>query len=64
MMESILKTMNSVSSANYLFDNFLSASAWSSLNSMRISVEISLPDDFTLSIMRFHSSREAASKFS
>ena len=39
MMESIQKTMNSVSSANYLFDKFLSASAWSSLSSLRISAE-------------------------
>ena len=47
MMESILKVMNSVGSANYMFDKFLSASARSSLNSLRISAE-TLPDDLTL----------------
>ena len=52
MTESILKTMNSVSNANYLFNKFLSASAWSSLSSLRISA---LPDDLTLSVMHFHS---------
>ena len=60
MMVSILKTINSVSSTNYLCDKFLSASAWSSLSSL----QKALPDNFTLSVLRFHSSREVASKYS
>ena len=63
MMESILKTMNSVSSANYLFDMFLSPSAWSSLSSREFPQK-ALPDDFTLGVMCFHSSKEAAAIFS
>ena len=39
MMESILKTINCANSANYKFDKFLAASAWSSLGTLIISVE-------------------------
>ena len=39
MMENIMKTTNSVCSANYLFDKFLPASALSFLSSPRTSVE-------------------------
>ena len=34
MMESKLKIMNRVNNANYYFNKFLSASAWSSLSSL------------------------------
>ena len=54
MMESILKTINSVNCANYLFDKFVSVSIWSPLSSLRVCAESTLPDDFTLSMMRFH----------
>ena len=57
MMESIPKTMNSVSSSNYLFDDYLSASAWYSISSLRISQRV-LPDDLRFSVMSFHSTRE------
>ena len=62
MMDSILETMNSVNSANYLFDKFLLAFAWSSLSSLRISAESTARYDLTLSVMCFHSSRETTSK--
>ena len=39
MMESIVKALNSVNSANYQFDNFLSVSAWSSFSNQIISAE-------------------------
>ena len=63
MMESILKRMNSVSSANYLLTSYcqplhgLPLVLWEFLQKAQ-------PDDFTLSVMHFHSSREATSKFS
>ena len=37
MMANILKTTNSINSANYHFDKLLSACAWFSLSSLRIS---------------------------
>ena len=46
MMESILKTINSVNSAN-LLDKFLASSALSSLCSLIIAVE-ALPDNLNL----------------
>ncbi len=49
MMESILKTINSLNSANYQFNKFLSVSAWTSLSTLIISTE-SIPDDLTRSI--------------
>ena len=48
MVASILKTINSVNNANYLFYKFLKA----------------LFDDLTLRVMCFHSSSKAASKYS
>ena len=39
MIYSILKTINSVKSANYHLNRFLSASAWSSLSALIISAE-------------------------
>ena len=39
MMDSILETINSANSANYQFNKFLSASAWSSLSTLKSSVE-------------------------
>ena len=41
MMESKLKAINSVNSANYQFNKFFSASAWSSLITLIISAESS-----------------------
>ena len=57
MIESLNNTINIVNSANYQLNKFLSASAWSFQQK-------SQPDDLTLSVMHFHSSREAASKYS
>ena len=39
MVESILKTIKSVNSANDLFNKSVQASAWSSLSFLRISAE-------------------------
>ena len=47
MMESILKTINFVNSANYHFSKFLSASAWYSLSTI-IVMQKALPDGLAL----------------
>ena len=63
MIYSILKTINSVKSANYHLNRFLSASAWSSLSSLII-LQKALPADLTLNVLLFLSSRKAVSKYS
>ena len=55
MMESILKTINSVNSANYHLNKFLSASAWSSLSTLII-LQKGMLDDLTLNVVAFPSS--------
>ena len=52
MVESILKTINSIKSANYLLNKFLSASALSSLT-LRL-LQKALPDDHSLSVVHSH----------
>ena len=46
----IQHSINSVKSANYHLNRFLSASAWSSLSTLIIS-EKTLPDDLTLNVV-------------
>ena len=48
MMESKLKTINSVKSANNHLSNFLSATAWSSLEYYSEFLQKVLPDDLSL----------------
>ena len=56
-------SINTVSQCKQSFFKFLSASLWSSLVCSEILQE-ALPDDLTLHVVHFPSSREAASKYS
>ena len=55
-MECILESINSVNSANYLFNKVLSASAWSSFVVTRDNIlHKALSDDLTLNVVPFTS---------
>ena len=54
MMESMLETINSVKSANYFFNKFLSASAWLHFV-LWLFLRKALLDDIILSVVCFSS---------